>query len=191
MDLLELSRKGGMDGDVDSYVTLRVLVEGIRAKVSSRIGAEYGQCSRQRGIGPGSGYPCRDDGSAHPEAGEDSYFPDPAGATASQRASLCCDPAGLRGMIHKFQGISKSQVSDQSGAVSRHRCYVIGLDAITTWDTAWTTVPRRFYQQMRYAPSSTRLTNETGRPCAASLAPSSLSSTTNGPLAVDTSHLSR
>ena len=30
----------------------------------------------------------------------------------------------------------------------------------------------------------------TGRPCAASLAPSSLSSTTNGPLAVDTSHLS-
>ena len=31
----------------------------------------------------------------------------------------------------------------------------------------------------------------TGRPCAASLAPSSLSSTTNGPLAVDTSHLSR
>ena len=31
----------------------------------------------------------------------------------------------------------------------------------------------------------------TGRPCAASLAPSWLSSTTNGPLAVDTSHLSR
>ena len=30
----------------------------------------------------------------------------------------------------------------------------------------------------------------TGRPCAASLAPSWLSSTTNGPLAVDTSHLS-
>ena len=30
-----------------------------------------------------------------------------------------------------------------------------------------------------------------GRPCAASLAPSWLSSTTNGPLAVDTSHLSR
>ena len=30
----------------------------------------------------------------------------------------------------------------------------------------------------------------TGRPCAASLAPSSLSSTTNGPLAVDTSYLS-
>ena len=30
----------------------------------------------------------------------------------------------------------------------------------------------------------------TGQPCAASLAPSWLSSTTNGPLAVDTSHLS-
>ena len=41
MDLLELLRKGGMDGDVDFLrEALRVLVEGIMdAEVSSRIGA--------------------------------------------------------------------------------------------------------------------------------------------------------
>ena len=45
MDLLELLRKGGMDGDVDFLrEALRVLVEGIMdAEVSSRIGAEYGE----------------------------------------------------------------------------------------------------------------------------------------------------
>ena len=47
MDLLELLRKGGMDGDVDFLrEALRVLVEGIMdAEVSSRIGAEYGERS--------------------------------------------------------------------------------------------------------------------------------------------------
>ena len=41
MDLLELLRKGGMDGDVDFLrEALRVLVEGIMdAEVSSRTGA--------------------------------------------------------------------------------------------------------------------------------------------------------
>ena len=45
MDLLELLRKGGMDGDVDFLrEALRVLVEGIMdAEVSSRIGAECWQ----------------------------------------------------------------------------------------------------------------------------------------------------
>ena len=44
MDLLELLRKGEMDGDVDFLrEALRVLVEGIMdAEVSGRIGAEYG-----------------------------------------------------------------------------------------------------------------------------------------------------
>ena len=52
MDLLELLRKGGMDGDVDFLrEALRVLVEGIMdAEVSSRIGAEYGERSPERGI---------------------------------------------------------------------------------------------------------------------------------------------
>ena len=50
MDLLELLRKGGMDGDVDFLrEALRVLVEGIMdAEVSSRIGAEYGERSPER-----------------------------------------------------------------------------------------------------------------------------------------------
>ena len=50
--------------------------------------------------------PGRDDGSAHPEASRGELFPEPAGATASQRASSAgCDPAGLRGRcIHKAGG---------------------------------------------------------------------------------------
>ena len=50
MDLLELLRKGGMDGDVDFLrEALRVLVEGIMdAEVSSRTGAEYGERSPER-----------------------------------------------------------------------------------------------------------------------------------------------
>ena len=61
MDLLELLRKGGMDGDVDFLrEALRVLVEGI--EVSSRIGAEYGERSPERVTQPtGIGrYPCRE-----------------------------------------------------------------------------------------------------------------------------------
>ena len=50
MDLLELLRKGGMDGDVDFLrEALRVLVEGIMdAEVSARTGAEYGERSPER-----------------------------------------------------------------------------------------------------------------------------------------------
>ena len=50
MDLLELLRKGGMDGDVDFLrEALRALVEGIMdAEVSSRIGAEYRERSPER-----------------------------------------------------------------------------------------------------------------------------------------------
>ena len=115
MDLLELLHKGGMDGDVDFLrEALRVLVEGIMdAEVSSRIGAEYGERSPER-VTQRNGYrsrawdPCRDDGSAHPEAPRGELLPEPAGATASQRASSAsCDPAGLRGRcIHKAGGRS-------------------------------------------------------------------------------------
>ena len=50
MDLLELLRKGGMDGDVDFLrEALRVLVEGVMdAEVSARTGAEYGERSPER-----------------------------------------------------------------------------------------------------------------------------------------------
>ena len=98
-------RKGGMDGDVDFLrEALRVLVEGIMdAEVSSRIGAEYGERSAER-VTQRNGYRSRawdtrrDDGSAHPKAQRRELLPEPAGATASQRASSAGgDPAGLRG----------------------------------------------------------------------------------------------
>ena len=60
MDLLELLRKGGMDGDVDF---LRVLVEGIMdAEVSARTGADLaGGGSESAGRGDhGCGGVCED-----------------------------------------------------------------------------------------------------------------------------------
>ena len=50
MDLLELLRKRGADGDVDFLrEALRVLVEGIMdAEVSARIGSEHGERSPDR-----------------------------------------------------------------------------------------------------------------------------------------------
>ncbi len=50
MDLLELLRRGGMDGDVDFLrEALRVLVEGIMdAEVSASTGAGYGERSPER-----------------------------------------------------------------------------------------------------------------------------------------------
>ena len=54
MDLLELLRKRGMDGDVDFLrealrEALRVLVDGIMdAEVSAQIGAEHGERSPER-----------------------------------------------------------------------------------------------------------------------------------------------
>ena len=50
MDLLELFRKRGMDGDVDLLrEALRVLVDGIMdAEVSAQIGAQHGERSPER-----------------------------------------------------------------------------------------------------------------------------------------------
>ena len=50
VDLLELLRKRGMDGDVDLLrEALRVLVDGIMdAEVSAQIGAEHGERSPER-----------------------------------------------------------------------------------------------------------------------------------------------
>ena len=50
MDLLELLRKRGMDGDVDLLrEALRVLMDGIMdAEVSAQIGAQHGKRSPER-----------------------------------------------------------------------------------------------------------------------------------------------
>ena len=97
MDLLELLRKGGMDGDVDFLrEALRVLVEGIMdAEVSSRIGAEYGERSPER-VTQRNGYRSRawdtrvGTMELHiPKAQRGELLPEPAGARRrSERALL-------------------------------------------------------------------------------------------------------
>ena len=76
MDLLELLRKSGVDGDVDFLrEALRVLMDAIMdAEVSARIGAEHGETqsrpaySPQRVPLPRVGYQGRHDGTSHTEA---------------------------------------------------------------------------------------------------------------------------
>ena len=131
MDLLELLRKGGMDGDVDFLrEALRVLVEGIMdAEVSSRIGAEYGERSPER-VTQRNGYRSRawdtrvGTMDLHiPKHREGSYFPsllEPR--RRSERALLAViQQAYVEGVSTRrvddlvkalgCEGISKSQVS--------------------------------------------------------------------------------
>ena len=131
MDLLELLRKGEMDGDVDFLrEALRVLVEGIMdAEVSSRIGAEYGERSPER-VTQRNGYRSRawdtrvGTMDLHiPKLREGSYFPsllEPR--RRSERALLTViQQAYVEGVSTRrvddlvkalgCEGISKSQVS--------------------------------------------------------------------------------
>ena len=130
MDLLELLRKGGMDGDVDFLrEALRVLVEGIMdAEVSSRIGAEYGERSPER-VTQRNGYRSRawdtrvGTMDLHiPKLREGSYFPsllEPR--RRSERALLAVIQQAVEGVSTRrvddlvkalgCEGISKSQVS--------------------------------------------------------------------------------
>ena len=131
MDLLELLRKGEMDGDVDFLrEALRVLVEGIMdAEVSSRIGAEYGERSPER-VTQRNGYRSRawdtrvGTMDLHiPKLREGSYFPsllEPR--RRSERALLAViQQAYVEGVSTRrvddlvkalgCEGISKSQVS--------------------------------------------------------------------------------
>ena len=74
MDLLELLRKRGLDGDVDFLrEALRVLMDAIMdAEVSARIGAEHGERSPDRLLtavtAPRVGYQGRHDGASHTES---------------------------------------------------------------------------------------------------------------------------
>ena len=131
MDLLELLRKGGMDGDVDFLrEALRVLVEGIMdAEVSARTGAEYGERSPER-VNQRNGYRSRawdtrvGTMELHiPKLREGSYFPsllEPR--RRSERALLAViQQAYVEGVSTRrvddlvkalgCEGISKSQVS--------------------------------------------------------------------------------
>ena len=131
MDLLELLRKRGMDGDVDFLrEALRVMVEGImEAEVSSRIGAGYGERSPER-VTQRNGYRSRAwdtrVGTMElqiPKLREGSYFPsllEPR--RRSERALLAViQQAYVEGVSTRrvddlvkalgCEGISKSQVS--------------------------------------------------------------------------------
>ena len=131
MDLLELLRKGGMDGDVDFLrEALRVLVEGIMdAEVSARTGAGYGERSPER-VTQRNGYRSRawdtrvGTMDLHiPKLREGSYFPSPLEPRRrSERALLAViQQAYVEGVSTRrvddlvkaleCEGISKSQVS--------------------------------------------------------------------------------
>ncbi len=119
MDLLELLRKRGMDGDVDFLrEALRVLVDGIMdAEVSAQIGAQHGERSPERaptamatatapGI-PGWAPPSSILMELHiPKVREGSYFPSLLEPTAAQReGSAGRHPASLRrGRVHPAGG---------------------------------------------------------------------------------------
>ena len=125
MDLLELLRKRGMDGDVDLLrEALRVLVDGIMdAEVSAQIGAQHGERSPER-VTYRNGYRNRTWDTRvgtmelHiPKLREGQLLPQPAGTTAAQReGSAVGDPAGLRGgSLHP-----KGGRPDQGPGLRRH-----------------------------------------------------------------------
>ena len=103
MDLLELLRKRGMDGDVDFLrEALRVLVDGIMdAEVSAQIGAQHGERSPERYLPqrlpqPHLGYPGGYHGVAHSQGAGRQLLSQPAGTAAAQReGSAGRHPASL------------------------------------------------------------------------------------------------
>ena len=128
MDLLELLRKRGMDGDVDFLrEALRVLVDGIMdAEVSAQIGAQHGERSPER-VTYRNGYRNRTwdtrvgttelniNGVAYSQAAGRQLLPQPAGTAAAQRESPAGrHPAGLPfGRLRTgVEGVSTRRVDD-------------------------------------------------------------------------------
>ena len=130
MDLLELLRKRGMDGDVDFLrEALRVLVDGIMdAEVSAQIGAQHSERSPER-VTYRNGYRNRTwdtrvgttelniNGVADSQAAGRQLLPQPAGTAAAQRESPAGrHPASLcRRRVHSAGGRS-----DQGPGLRRH-----------------------------------------------------------------------
>ena len=146
MDLLELLRKRGVDGDVDFLrEALRVLVEGIMdAEVSSRVGAEYGERSPER-VTQRNGYRSRawdtrvGTMELHiPKLREGSYFPsllEPG--RRSERALLAVIQQAY------VEGVSTRRVDDLVKALGgarvsqRARCPVSAPSWTRWWRTSW------------------------------------------------------
>ena len=132
MDLLELLRKRGMDGDVDLLrEALRVLVDGIMdAEVSAQIGAQHGERSPER-VTYRNGYRNRTwdtrvgttelniniNGVAHSQAAGRQLLPQPAGTAAAQPAG----PAGRHpASLYRRRVHSAGGRSDQGPGLRRH-----------------------------------------------------------------------
>ena len=121
MDLLELLRKRGMDGDVDLLrEALRVLVDGIMdAEVSAQIGAQHGERSPER-VTYRNGYRNRTWDTRvgtmelHiPKLREGSYFPsllEPR--RRSEKCSAGRDPASLFGKARTWRFSTRGPVDD-------------------------------------------------------------------------------
>ena len=117
MDLLELLRKRGMDGDVDLLrEALRVLLDAIMdAEVSAQIGAQHGERSPERvgyrnRIGtPGAAPPSSISMELHiPKLREGSYFPSlleprrrSEQALRIQRVQMGTEKARARNLDHR------------------------------------------------------------------------------------------
>ena len=132
MDLLELLRKRGMDGDVDLLrEALRVLVDGIMdAEVSAQIGAQHGERSPER-VTYRNGYRNRTwdtrvgttelniNGVAHSQAAGRQLLPQPAGTAAAQRES----PAG-RHPASLYRRRNCSRLRGRVGLQSKFRAWL-------------------------------------------------------------------
>ena len=143
MDLLELLRKRGLDGDVDFLrEALRVLIEGIMdAEVSARIGAEHGERSPDR-LTHRNGYRSRAWDTRVgtmdlriPKLRDGSYFPsllEPR--RRSERALLAVIQQAY------IEGVSTRRVDDPVKALGCDgiRCHVSAASSMV-WSTAsWT-----------------------------------------------------
>ena len=159
MDLLELLRKRGMDGDVDFLrEALRVLVDTIMdAEVSAQIGAEHGERSPER-VTYRNGYRNRTwdtrvgttelniKGVAHSQAAGGQLLPQPAGTAAAQREGPAVgDPAGLPfGRLRTgVEGVSTRRVDDLikalgcDVAVPAARCRASAETWTKWWGVSW------------------------------------------------------
>ena len=123
MDLLELLRKRGLDGDVDFVrEALRVLVEGIMdAEVSAQVRRPAWRTQPgtthppQRLSQPRLGHPGGDDGVEDSQGQRGELFPQPIGTQATQRENPAGrDPAGLPfGRLRTgVEGVSTRRVDD-------------------------------------------------------------------------------
>ena len=146
MDLLELLRKRGMDGDVDLLrEALRVLVDGIMdAEVSAQIRRSARRTQPRAGHlpqrlpQPHLGYPGGHHGVAHSQAAGRQLLPQPAGTAAAQRESPAGrHPASLcRRRVHPAGGRSDPGPGVATASPAA-RCRASASNWTKWWRVSW------------------------------------------------------